>query len=219
MLGGYSVAPVQAAFTLIQSNDTYVGNTCNYTNHAAHNILVVVYSTNNQGITPTISNTNGDTWSAGTSVLSQDGITQGKVWYVLDSKAYTGTDTVTIGNASDDSGVMIYEFHDSGGTALFDNITTGRNVTTLNITTAVANELLVSFWMNETDNTRTLPAALTQGPIDTVHYHNSGYLLDAGAAGSKTTNWACTANTSVMINIAFKPAGGAAAKRRAVIVD
>ena len=210
-------------FTFVNSSagfDSSAPYTGSLTGVTAGNLLVILVQGDNN-ITYTAMSGNGNTYVQATSAYSSNGSTRNvDIWYVLSANSGNTTITITPSATPIAIDVHIYEFSYTGGTLAFDLAATasGSGVlsTTASITTATANELLVSLVVNNGNNSSTVTQPSTWAAdigSDGTLGANSSYLADAGVAGSKSANWSWPsfANYNQSI-VAFKIVAGATTK-------
>ncbi len=206
------------ALTYVNAYSVYSGNSIGSISVTAGNLIVVMYSYNDQQ-SPTVSDTQSNTYNAVTQQNgpSADTTTRGHMWYAI--AGATGTITITA-TAETDNGMSVHIYSGNNTTlaSVLDvynssaETTAGTSHTSASITTTNAADVLVCFWFQETTGTTLTEngTSFTKRTEQSSHVHAS---FDRIVSSTGTYSNSVTSADSVRyanIIASFKEASGGA---------
>lgn len=189
-----------------------------------NNVIVVFGFSNDGAATLTISDTQGNAWTASAATVNAAG-TSARMWWAI-AKNSNAT-TITIAGNSSNGSIVVAEYSgndssasagDGGKSATGTNNGSADNISTGNVNTTVAGDLIVGGVIN-TNSLTAFNAGTSETNRAAASFASSTFgiiLLEdkvQGAAGNIASTWtlASNADTYIAFEQAIKAAGGAAA--------
>lgn len=177
--------------------------TVSITPNAAGNFLILGVGMNQKGIILTVTDNNGNTWIPIVFNM-QEGNEAGGLYYVPNCNAGATTITVTIQASESLVGLIVTEYsgcalnHPIDGVAVgFGN--TGTAVSTANLTTTQANDVIFSFCAFIDQNISSIGGGYTlRSSLGTNNFTATGDLA-APTAGTYAGHWNASANTDYLL--------------------
>lgn len=175
------------------------------------NVLVVFGFINQNGLTLTISDTQGNVWTASAATVSPGVGTSARMWWAIAKNSLATT--ITIAGGASNGAIVVAEYSGNDQTASAGDGGTGQagtntgavdGVTTGNVLTTAAGDLIVGAVVNTTSL-----SAFNAGTGET-NRPNSSFLVstfgmvsledkEQGAAGNIASTWTLAANADTYI--------------------
>lgn len=194
----------------VQYVHNYVGNTATFTStNTAGNFIYVVASWS-QAATPSISDTNNNSYVP-FSILSVDSnITELQAWYAMNISS--GANTVTLTGCTDDCGVTAIEYSGVATSGAFDvsdssSSTTATTTPTSNSFSTTATDVIIAAWADElTGGVHSAGTNYSLVQTDLVHFDAQEDWTNANSQTTVASFNADSVQNWVLFTSAFKAA-------------
>ncbi len=194
--GGYATP------AYVQSNSGYSNGPATLGSNATAGNLIAVFVSGNAAVASTMSGGGVSSWSSGTAYLAANFATGGRWYYGITSG---GSVSVTINSPPADAGWSIYEISGVDSTPLDQqNGTENYSVTSWtsgNVTTTLANEVLLGGWANEQNyRTPVWDSGWEHTTVQNGHYHGTAMRV-VSSTGTYAASGTQNTNTDAMLVI------------------